>query len=306
MGRFCLWSPVLNRCLLLLIVAGCHTTPLPEAEWEAADRMLGELAPELLLDRYTPSDTPASLRVVTYNVEQGKATAEIAAAFADNEVLATADLLLVQEIEQHASETVSRSAALAAEFEMNYVYAPARTTTQGTHGLAILSRFPLGDVQVMQLPQFDFAIHTRQRVALAVDVLVGADTVRVVDVHLDTRLNITERIVQLHPAVIDFSERLIVAGDFNTNPYIWVAESVPLTGVHAASGLDQAAELDDYMTALGYSTPTAGSGPTQDAIVEQLRLDHIYVSGLDTGALGVERDISMSDHFPLWLDVAIP
>jgi endonuclease/exonuclease/phosphatase family metal-dependent hydrolase len=271
----------------------------------AATAIDGPLRPEIDVSRPAPPP-PApgvALRLVTFNVHFGEDVEGLADALAGAAATARMDLLLVQEIESYPAEGRSRAARLAARLDMDYVYAPARLEQEGTHGLAILSRFPLERIEVMSLPHLDLSFRARDRIAVAADVVVGDRRLRIVNVHLDTRANITERIVQLHPAVDDLEEQVVVAGDFNTNPYVWLASAVPLTSTEAISGFDQAVALDDYMAAMGFDTPTSESGPTQDASVVELRLDAVYSRGVATGALGVAREVTLSDHAPLWIDV---
>ena len=56
---------------------------------------------------------------------------------------------------------------------------------------------------------------------------------------------------------------VIVAGDFNTSPFMWAEGNVPLVPTAQVVDTDQAPMLDDYMSRLGYATPTAEVGPTE-------------------------------------------
>ncbi|MEM9489746.1 MAG: hypothetical protein AAGC55_11410, partial [Myxococcota bacterium] len=94
--------------------------------------------------------------------------------------------------------------------------------------------------------------------------------------------------------------------DFNSNPYMWLDSVVPIVPNSATTGFDQAEVLDDYMRASGFDTPTVDSGPTRESIGLGLRLDSIYSRELSVLASAVERGIDVSDHLPLWIDVATP
>ncbi|MEM9489655.1 MAG: endonuclease/exonuclease/phosphatase family protein, partial [Myxococcota bacterium] len=191
---------------LLSGLSACLPEPLPDAEWVAAEDISGPLA--LDLDLNSRNAQPGSrLRVVTFNVLYGDDLPALVAAIRGNSELAAADVFLIQEIESYPDEGESRSATLARELDMNYAYAPAREEGTGTHGLAILSRFALDRVEVMRLPRFEMRYNSRDRIALAADILLGEEALRVVDVHLDTRLNITQRVIQLNPAVTRSDER---------------------------------------------------------------------------------------------------
>ena len=294
----------------VLTTGACLPEEPPDADWVDWQDIAGALAPEV--GDNTVAETPgARIRVVSFNIEFGDDIPGLARAILDNDALAAADVFLVQELELHPGDSRSRAEELAEALAMNYAYAPMRGLDDGgTHGLAIFSRFPLLDVQVMQLPRFEIGVNSTQRIALAADIDIdpsGAETLmRVVSVHLDTRINITQRILQLRPAVVKSGDRAIIAGDMNTNPYIWGGSVIPDVPTQVATGFDQAVALDDYLRGSGFDTPTAHSGPTHRAAGFEMRLDAIYTRGLSlTGASGVERSVRESDHFPLWVDIAV-
>jgi endonuclease/exonuclease/phosphatase family metal-dependent hydrolase len=291
---------------MLLSVAACGPEIGPTQPWVDVDDIQGVLRPEWA-DPPAPlvrPDPRERLRIVTYNVHKGENVEGIARSFADDVELAQAQVVMVQEIEDHPGEDGSRASRLAALLGMGFVYAPERVEGDGTHGTALLSVFPLANVQVMQLPHIELPWSSAQRIALGADVVVGSMSFRVVTVHLDTRLNVPQRILQLRPAIIDEPERTIVGGDFNTNTYIWAEGSIPNLPVESVVGADhQALALDDYMRALRFTTPTANSGSTQHTAVLDSRLDSIFVRSLSAQPGRVEREIGLSDHFPLWVDV---
>ena len=112
--------------------------------------------------------------------------------------LASADVLIVQEIRAYPGEPGTRASRLAAALGMTWVYAPARTVRDGTHGIAMFSRYPLVAPEVRELPYFDQP-NPEQRIALTAQVDLGDQELRVVDVHLDTRLAPADRVAQLAP-----------------------------------------------------------------------------------------------------------
>lgn len=279
-------------------MVGCGVDVGEGGPWIPAAEIDGPMRPELA--QPPPGADPGeTLRIVTFNVLLGEDVAALAAALSGHPELAGADVLLLQEIESHPAEGGSRAARLAAALGMGHAYAPARTVEAGTHGLAILSRHPLAEVEVMQLPRVELAIRPRDRIALAARVA----GIRVVNVHLDTRINITDRILQLRPAIIDEPIPTVVGGDFNTNPYAWTGGALPNLPAQAIAGSDQATLLDAYMGAAGYDTPTADLGATQDAIVLRLRLDALFTRGIAALQVGVEPGLGLSDHDPVWMDV---
>lgn len=277
--------------------------PSPEPSvWIPLAAIDGPLRPEVGPPP-APRPPPERLRFASYNVHFGEDVDGIAQALKRNPALASADVLLLQEIESYPHEGRSRSARLSERLGMTWVYAPARQADAGgTHGNAILARFPLGNGAVMRLPAM-----LRPRIALAVDLRTRPDTVlRVIDLHLDTRLNIPDRLTQLRPAVIDAPPAAVIGGDLNTNRYVWAASGGPLVPVDAVSGTDQAPILDEFMRALGFATPTSELGATMRVLGFEQRLDSLYTRGLSAEPGAVERGVEASDHWPLWIDVTAP
>lgn len=249
---------------------------------------------------------PRPLRVVTFNVHGGADVDALAAAFTQHPELSRAGLILLQEEESHPDEGASRPARLAAALGMAHVYAPAREVDGFTTGLAILSAFPLDAVETMELPHADLGASTYRRIALAADLVVGATRLRVVNVHLDTLMNVTDRILQLRPAVIDAPDPVLVGGDFNTNDWVWVESGLPLFPTHAAADTSQAPILDSYLRALGFATQCEGVGVTESLAGLGFRLDGVFTRGVAAGTGQVARDVDLSDHWPVWVDVTLP
>ena len=250
---------------------------------------------------HDPAPGPADrLRVVTFNVHYGADVPALAAAIRKNPRLREADVLLVQEIESHPGD--DRAAALAQALDLNLAYAPARIEGNGTHGLAILSRYPLSDVEVIRLKKYDLGFRgTRRRIAMAATVQIGDRHVRLYNVHLDTRLTPEERLTQLEPVVAEAVKQpeALVGGDFNTINA--VSSLLPLVPV-PVPGFSQAAGLDAYMRSRGFSTPFEKIGRTHRF---PMRLDAVYARGLTVEREGKELSVDVSDHYPLWVDVKV-
>jgi len=291
---------------LVVLLAGCGVELGPSAPWRNAADIEGALAVELVAPPMTstPRVAPELIRVVSFNVEKGQDVLGLANAIRSTPGLATGTIFLLQEIESHPGEEGSRASRLAAELGMGYAYTPERVEGNGTHGPAILSPWPLENVQVMDLPYADLAISEAPRIALAAEVHVGEVVLHVIDLHLDTRLNATERILQMRPAVLDAPWPTIVGGDLNTNPYAWGVEgTLPQLPTNSVVGTDQAPVIDDYMRHIDYKTPTSRLGSTLRVAGLDWRLDAIYTRGVTARPGRVERGVTLSDHWPVWIDV---
>jgi endonuclease/exonuclease/phosphatase family metal-dependent hydrolase len=282
----------------LLALGACVDMTDPGGPWQDAASITGTLAPELGPAPPARAAPGCTIRIATWNLHFAEDPADLAARIADSD-LASADVLLVQEIRAYPDEAGSRASRLASALGMTWVYAPARVIGDGTHGVAILSRYPLEAPQVRDLPYFD-QIHDEQRIVLRADVVLGGDRLRVVDVHLDTRLAPADRIAQLDPAV--GGDRMIVGGDFNTLPWEWVDSAVPLTSTEAITGQQQAAVVDDFMLGLHFARALTPDSPTFPVPVFSMRLDNLYARGPAIRAAAV-APVDGSDHRPVWFDV---
>src|SRR3990170_2059056 len=185
-----------------------------------------------------PPAVPQTLRVASFNVHYGDDVPALLASLRSNQALSRADVLLLQEIEGHKSEGSSRTRRLA-------------------------------DVEVLPLPRYDLGRRTRRRIALGVTVDVGGQPLRIYNLHLDTRINVQDRLAQLRP-VVEAAQR-------------------------------QPGGLDAFMQESGFSTPLAESGSTVNKALVWARIDGLYARGLTAQESGVEREVESSDHFPVWM-----
>ena len=278
-------------------LTGCGVELGPPHPWQPIDQLPSSMRVERSASESFQSARPmatAPLRVVTYNTEYGQDPEGLAAAILGDPELARAGVFLFQEEESYPAEGEPRAAHLARLLDLGYIYVPARRKGDGTHGLALMSAFPIDTVEKMDLPLADNGV---QRIAVSADVHAGGRTIHLIDIHLETRLNPRERIEQLHPAVIDAPGDVLVAGDFNTNWITW-SGSIPVL----ADDRDQAPILDSYMASLAFDAPSANSGPTEHAYGLEFKLDSIYTRGLDVTFGGVVRT-GPSDHWPMYIDV---
>lgn len=289
------WKPWSTQLLL----AGVVTLALAAV---LSGQPAPELKPEVGISLPPVTVVPGTIRVVTFNVHS-IAVAELVRGLRGDPELSHADIFLLQEVESHEGEGSSRAHQAAEALHLNYVYAPARTIEGGTHGLAILSRFPLADVRVLQLPLYDLGFNTRQRIALAATVEVAGRSLRLWNLHLDTRINSHDRIEQLRPAVEAARGEpgpVVVGGDFNTAPVRWLLHVLPVFRS------DQAGAVDNFMREEGFAAPFAKGQATSEKAFLNLRLDSLYVRGLKVNKVAVAEAGEVSDHAAVWMDVAWP
>jgi len=237
-----------------------------------------------------------SLRIATFNVH-GESPEAIARAILGSPGVGGADVILLQEVESAGAAGQARR--LGALLDVHFAYAPAYARWDGgSHGLAILSRLPMCDLEVIELPRYDVGVNSARRIALGATVSVGSGALRAYTVHLDNRINPSERLRQLAP-LLERADRdeigVVVGGDFNTGPFRWLAHVLPVVWA------GQAARVDAAMRERGYATPAAGLGATSRWF--GMRLDALFTRGLTPIAAAVDRSVGLSDHLPVWVDV---
>lgn len=235
-----------------------------------------------------------------------------ARAFEDGARMPPADLVALQEADRQTLRAGGRHVAreLAQALGMSYVRAAMRTPSEaqpkakqwyldfeerinvgeeGDTGVALLSRVPLSSAARVELPWAECA--WRPRLALAATVPFGARQLRVFNSHIDPHAGVAEQLKQ-HEAVLAHADEtsaggpVLLLGDFNT-----LAREARV----AARGL---LEARGYSTPLPTGTGTWRSGPIR------LHADWIFVRAARVLRWGVARPLSVSDHWPVWAEIA--
>lgn len=289
------------KCALLLALAACSQITDDGTPWEDASMGAGtELGPPPTL-RAAPGCT---LRVASWNLHLLDNPANVLEHFRASTMIANADIILLQETAQYPGEAQTRTATLGTDLAMTWAHTASHELRSGViQGNAILSRYPLENIAVKRLPHVDQLL-SQDRFAIAADVVVGDHRVRVASIHLDVRIQITDRIRQLDPAVTQLDERAIVGGDFNTAPWQWLESLVPLTSTEAIVGMEQAAVLDDYMASRRYVGSIPADTNTFTLPGFGMRLDNLYARAVPILAADIEY-VEGSDHWPIWFDIDV-
>jgi endonuclease/exonuclease/phosphatase family metal-dependent hydrolase len=302
MGRYKHWLGILIACV------GCDAVDDdPAPVWTPWDQIEGKFRPELQQPLTVAPVAKTGLRLVSYNVLYGVDVDEDATFFLADPDLANADVICLQETRRQSFEVISDTGQLAERMNMGYVFVPNFEEDGDLYGIAMLSRHPLEDVEVMLLPELvETAPEDRAaRAALRARVETDAGSIHIINVHLDVALNVPERILQVRPAVIDPPASAAVLGDFNTNDYVWAFDTIPVFPIDAVADTSQATALDGYMRDIDYATPTEDFGDTWHGPPKDQRLDSIFTHGLSTGRGAVAEKLDTSDHRPIWLDVSV-
>ena len=222
-------------------------------------------------------DHEPGLRVVTFNVKEGRRIAQATAALSAHPDLKNADVVVLQEMDADGV------AAIAAALRMNSAYYPASRQPHGgaDWGNAVLSPWPLENPRKVLLPHLGRVAH-RSRTATSVVVRHATGPVRVYSTHLGSPWDTGEGSRRDQAAHIladaEASEApVVVAGDFNSE------------------------SLGALFVARGYCWPTRDKGAT----IHRFSVDHVFARGLCAPSAraqgGVARDVQdASDHRPVW------
>jgi endonuclease/exonuclease/phosphatase family metal-dependent hydrolase len=212
------------------------------------------------------------------------------------------DVLLLQEVGEVAAEGEAFAAALGGRLGFHFAYASASLADGADQeGLAIVSRYPLEHVSVQPLKRHRLRFRSRCRMALAASVALPHGSVRVVNVHLDTRINSGNRLAQLRPVLNDLlgsDAPQLIGGDFNTADVGWFQSMWPMPYAQR-----QSRAVRELLESNGFRTPFNGTPATFKVLFIPLRLDWLYMKQLQPDAWGVDH-VALTDHRGVWARVS--
>jgi endonuclease/exonuclease/phosphatase family metal-dependent hydrolase len=242
-----------------------------------------------------PSEIPKDLKVVSYNIRWrgGDDLRKLIDLFQHDTGIGGASILGLQEVDRNKKRTDNTNTVklIADELKMNYAWTAPPTTKaeqEEETGVAILSIFPLTDIQRIVLPN-EGPGH-RRRVAIGATITIGDRAIRYYSVHAETRVAVDRKIEQFKAVLNDLDRYpkdmpAVILGDFNT----WEASAVTRT---------RKLFIDS-----GFETPFDDKSTFSRKIVFfplELKLDWIWLRNLEVVSNGVQRKISISDHWPMW------
>ena len=245
--------------------------------------------------------TPAEIKVVSYNIRWrgGKELENLIKHLKHDSQIAGASIVGLQEIDRNKKRTANLNTvkAIAQHLGHHYAWAAPPTPKAGMEeetGVAILSSYPLTDVRRIVLPHPGPG--RRRRVAIGATAHVGGTPLRIYSVHSENRMSVDKKLEQTKAVLEDVARypkdtRTIVLGDLNT----WEPAAVRKT-----------AEL---FSGSSFTTPFPNGDSTFMRSVLlvpiRLKLDWIWLRGLETTNHGIDKTIGLSDHWPLWTVVRL-
>jgi endonuclease/exonuclease/phosphatase family metal-dependent hydrolase len=277
---------------------------------------------EVEADSFSTADhtvMPSALKVVTWNIEFGKKSAEVKKALSSDSSLLDADVLLLQEVPRIDKSSTPAKVDLARELaqmlKKNYVFAVEwdrrlEAAGGGEHGLAVLSRFPIGNVALIRhVAVYDHYSEKKLfggRATLAVEIVAGGKRLLLYNSHLDTRdLTGLGRAKQGAEILADAKKSgrpttQVLGGDLNTficNPQLLTCNKPP-----AAEPVIQDILKDGWTDLLpsfnGWTQLGVGFFPQ--------RLDWLFARQVTPISGKVLQGIKAADHVPVVAVFSVP
>ena len=240
------------------------------------------------------------LKVVTYNIRwrSGDELKELIKLFRNDSEIGNASIIALQEVDRQKKRTGNTNTIklLAEELGLYYAWAAppgAKPGQEEETGVALLSIYPLSDVQRIVLPH-EGPGH-RRRVAIGACIKVDGVELRIYSAHAETRVSMEKKLDQLNTLLDDLKNHApkspaIIMGDFNT----WQPDAAPKT--------------IKLFSEAGFTTPFDSQKTFSQKVLfvpVDFRLDWIWLRGLEVKSHGIDREVDVSDHWPLWANVKL-
>lgn len=271
----------------------------------------GSFAPN---DKALKAAKPETLKIVSYNIRWrgGEDLEKLIKTLKEDKQLGGAHIVGLQEVDRDCKRTgnVNTARKIAEALKMSYVWAAPPNTKASDEeetGVTILSVFPLRDAERIILPHPGPG--ERRRAAVGASVVINDKTaVRVYSLHAETRIAVKKKIEQyssvLHAvdARAQTSEASVAS---ESSPRETLKRAIVL-GDFNSIGDDAVEETDALFKRENFSTPFPNNITTWKRLFLKFKLDWVWLRGF--GAVrdfGIRKDVGLSDHYPLWLEVEL-
>jgi endonuclease/exonuclease/phosphatase family metal-dependent hydrolase len=246
------------------------------------------------------TSTPSEIKVISYNIRwrSGDDLQTLIKLFQEDPEIGGASILALQEVDRHKKRTGHNNTAkmIANALGMHYAWAApptANATDEEETGVALLSFYPLSDVHRIVLP--NPGPGKRRRVALGATIEMPNHRWRVYSAHAETRIKMDKKLEQYKAVLDDLAHfpvdmPAIIMGDFNT----WE----PNVG----------GKVTKLFSNAGLKTPFGDQSTFRRKVLFvpiELKLDWVWLRGLEAATFGIDRKVEVSDHYPLWTNVKI-
>ena len=247
-----------------------------------------------------PTASPSEIKIVSYNIRwrSGDDLKRLTKSFQDDPEIGGAAILGLQEVDRQKKRSGNCNTAkmIADALGLHYAWAappPAKANDEEETGVAILSVYPLADVRRIVLP--NEGPNGRRRVALGATVEIDKRQWRLYTAHAETRLAFDKKLEQFKALLDDLARYpahmpAIIMGDFNS----WEPNAER--------------KISKLFSDAGLKTPFGSQTTFRRRVVFvpiELRLDWIWLRGLEAASFGIDRKVEVSDHWPLWTNLKV-
>ena len=261
----------------------------------------------MLLESGTPvklqhvGPTKGEIKIISYNIRyrSGDDLKQLIKLFREDPEIGNAVVIGLQEVDRKKKRSGNANTAkiISNELQMNYAWAApptAKPTDEEETGVTILSPFPISDIRRMVLPHE--GPNGRRRVALGATIRVHDIDLRVYSMHGETRIGMDKKMEQMGTLLQDlkkYPEHMpaIIVGDMNT----WESSAERKT----------LKLFSDFGLKTPFGSQTTFCRKVLFVPIE-FRLDWIWLRGVEALTYGIDRQIKLSDHYPLWTNVKLP
>ncbi len=245
-----------------------------------------------------PTAAASEIKIVSYNIRwrSGDDLKRLIKFFKEDPEIGGASILGLQEVDRQKKRSGNCNTAkmIADELGLHYAWAAPPAAKPGDEeetGVAILSVYPLSDVHRIVLPHE--GPNKKRRVALGATVEIDKHHWRIYSAHAETRLGFDKKLEQYKAVLDDLAQYpahmpAIVMGDLNT----WEANAERKTA--------------KLFSDAGLKTPFGNQTTFRRRVLFvpiELRLDWVWLRGLEAASFGIDRKVEVSDHWPLWTNV---
>jgi len=241
---------------------------------------------------------PNEIKVISYNIRWrgGDDLKTLIKLLQEDPEIGGASILALQEVDRHKKRTGHNNTAkiIADALGMHYAWAAppaANPSDEEETGVAIMSVYPLSDVHRIVLP--NPGPGKRRRVALGATIELPNHRWRVYSAHAETRITMGKKLEQYKAVIDDLAQfpadiPAIIMGDFNT----WE----PIVD----------GKVRKLFSDAGMKTPFGDQSTFRRKVLFvpiELKLDWVWLRGLEAASFGIDRKVEVSDHWPLWTNV---
>ncbi len=292
--------------IIALLLSSCAIKGLPGHDFS-------ELGEPVVTSHPGPApDYDGRVQIIAFNIERGRHWEDIVAYVKARQAVIPATILLLSECDRYHSRSgdvfvadeMAKTLGMDMVFATEYVeYNDKTPDTQGDHGNAILSPYPMSAISVIRhstafswtwFGWIDNQPRFGERVSIGATItLPGGTRIRVNTVHFESVTDETGKWVQMKEVIDDSAERglpTVIGGDFNELPGFLLFRKMKNYG---------------FVNAFeGDNSPTGSCKPAGDRAKCKRKIDWIVHKGLELESRSVDYPLNseggvISDHAPV-------